>query len=79
MLFRSSMPEKRQSPERTLSIYGKNVEQKDIQICFDFSSRTMSLSDSGSDRQIDHELAYIIEQTVARGISPEAARRCRRS
>ena len=62
-----SMPEKRQSPERTLSIYGKNVEQKDIQICFDFSSRTMSLSDSGSDRQIDHELAYIIEQTVARG------------
>ena len=27
----------------------------------------MSLSDSGSDRQIDHELAYIIEQTVARG------------
>ena len=62
-----SMPEKRQSPERMLSIYGKNVEQKDILISFDFSSRIMSLSQNNSDKQIDHELAYIIEQTVARG------------
>lgn len=62
-----SMPEKRQSPERILSIYGKSVEQKDIAISFDFSSRTMSLSESGSDKPIDYELAYIIEQAVARG------------
>ena len=62
-----SMPEKRQSPERILSIYGKSVEQKDIAISFDFSSRTMSLSESGNDKPIDYELAYIIEQVVARG------------
>ena len=62
-----SMPEKRQSPERILSIYGKSVEQKDIPISFDFSSRMMSLSESGNDKRIDYELAYIIEQVVARG------------
>lgn len=61
-----SMPEKRQSPERILSIYGKNVEQKDIDIFFDFKNRTMILSDQESDIRIDYELAYIIEQVVAR-------------
>ena len=61
-----SMPEKRQSPERILSIYGKNVEQKDIPIHFDFPSRTMSLSEGSESKKIDYELAYIIEQVVAR-------------
>ena len=61
-----SMPEKRQSPERILSIYGKNVEQKDIPIHFDFPSRTMSLSEGTESEKIDYELAYIIEQVVAR-------------
>ena len=61
------MPEKRQSPERLLSIYGKSVEQKEIPIHFDFSSRTMSLSENSNDKPIDHELAYIIEQVVAMG------------
>ena len=62
-----SMPEKRKSPERVLSIYGKGVEQKEIPINFDFSSRTMSLSETINDIPIDYELAYIIEQVVARG------------
>ena len=62
-----SMPEKRQSPERVLSIYGKSVEQKEIPIHFDFSSRTMSLSENSNDKPIDHELAYIIEQAVVMG------------
>lgn len=61
-----SMPEKRQSPERVLSIYGKNVEQKDISINFDFLSRNMSLSEGTESEKIDFELAYIIEQVVAR-------------
>ncbi len=61
------MPEKRQSPERLLSIYGKSVEQKEIPIHFDFSSRTMSLSENNDDKPIDHELAYIIEQVVVMG------------
>ncbi len=61
-----SMPEKRQSPERILSVYGKSVEQKDIKVFFDFKKRTMSLSEEDSDIRIDYELAYIIEQIVAR-------------
>ncbi len=61
------MPEGRQSSERTLSVYGKSVEQKDIQIFFDFASRKMSQSENKSDRKIDYELAYIIEQVVAKG------------
>ena len=61
-----SMPEKRQSAERLLSVYGKNVEQKDIGIFFDFKNRTMSLSDQESDIRIDYELAFIIEQVVAK-------------
>ena len=61
-----SMPEKRQSPERILSIYGKNVEQKNITIHFDFPSRIMSLSEGSESEKIDFELAYIIEQVVAR-------------
>ncbi len=63
-----SMPEKRSSPERVLSIYGKCVEQKEIPISFDFSSRTMSLSENDADTRIDYELAYIIEQVVAKGM-----------
>lgn len=61
------MPEKRQSPERILSIYGKSVEQKDMGIYFDFVSRKMSLSENKADKKIDFELAYIIEQVVAKG------------
>ena len=61
-----SMPDKRQSQERILSVYGKNVEQKDINISFDFSSRVMSLAEKSGDNRIDNELAYIIEQVVKR-------------
>ena len=61
-----SMPNKRQSPERILSIYGKNVEQKDISINFDFSSRKMNLSEIKESVKIDFELAYIIEQVIKR-------------
>lgn len=61
-----SMPDKRQSQERILSVYGKSIEQKDINICFDFSSRIMSLAEKSSDNRIENELAYIIEQVVKR-------------
>ena len=61
------MPEKRQSPERLLKIYGKNVEQKEININFDFSKRLMSLSENTRNELIDRELASIIEEVVARG------------
>ena len=62
-----SMPEKRKSPERVLSIYGKNVEQKDMNIYFDFPSRMMTLSEGTESEKIDYELAYIIEQVIKRG------------
>lgn len=62
MIF--SMPEGRSSSERILSIYGKSVEQKDINIFFDFSTRTMKLSDKSESSKIDYELAYIIEQVI---------------
>jgi len=61
-----SMPDKRQSQERILSVYGKSIEQKDIDISFDFSSRIMSLAERSSDNRIENELAYIIEQVVKR-------------
>ena len=62
-----SMPEKRKSPERALSVYGKNVEQKDMNIHFDFPSRIMTLSEGAESEKIDYELAYIIEQVIKRG------------
>ena len=62
-----SMPEKRKSPERVLSVYGKNVEQKDMNIHFDFPSRIMTLSEGAESEKIDYELAYIIEQVIKRG------------
>lgn len=62
MIF--SMPEGRSSSERILSIYGKSVEQNDINIVFDFSTRTMKLSDKSESSKIDYELAYIIEQVI---------------
>ena len=62
-----SMPEGRQSSERKLSVYGKNVEQKDVSIHFDFSSRVMVLSEGIDSEKIDYELAYIIEQVIRRG------------
>ncbi len=62
-----SMPEGRQLSERKLSVYGKNVEQKDINIHFDFPSRAMTLSDGSESEKIDYELAYIIEQVIKRG------------
>ncbi|MBR4470372.1 MAG: AAA family ATPase [Erysipelotrichaceae bacterium] len=62
-----SMPEKRKSPERVLSVYGKNVEQKDMNIHFDFPSRMMTLSEGTELEKIDYELAYIIEQVIKRG------------
>ncbi|MBR2533346.1 MAG: AAA family ATPase [Erysipelotrichaceae bacterium] len=62
-----SMPEKRKSPERVLSVYGKNVEQKDMNIHFDFPSRIMTLSEGAESEKIDYELAYIIEQVIKKG------------
>ena len=62
-----SMPEKRKSPERVLSVYGKNVEQKDMNIHFDFPSRIMALSEGAESEKIDYELAYIIEQVIKKG------------
>lgn len=62
-----SMPEKRKSPERVLSVYGKNVEQKDMNIHFDFPSRIMTLSEGVKSEKIDYELAYIIEQVIKKG------------
>ncbi|MBR0420653.1 MAG: AAA family ATPase [Erysipelotrichaceae bacterium] len=62
-----SMPEGRRLSERKLSVYGKNVEQKDINIHFDFPSRAMTLSDGSESEKIDYELAYIIEQVIKRG------------
>jgi len=62
MIF--SMPEGRQSSERLLSIYGKSVEQREINICFEFSSRLMKLSERSESSKIDYELAYIIEQVI---------------
>ena len=62
-----SMPEKRKSPERVLSVYGKNVEQKDMNIHFDFPSRIMTLSEGAESEKINYELAYIIEQVIKKG------------
>ena len=62
-----SMPKGRRLSERKLSVYGKNVEQKDINIHFDFPSRAMTLSDGSESEKIDYELAYIIEQVIKRG------------